>query len=459
MQARGLRAGVRDAGDGVHTDDDGSKTRTIAVSKTARPELLLFKPRGLWPLKKFILFLLVCVVFVVMQAGMWMTRRQFHKPSGSSRRRKCGIVWDLLDCESWNNLEGFSKVATAGTGHTGTPGRRDSNGTNAMDAQTSSCPAPCADSWSFGEWVQWCPPYARKATACGYNFVLPGQKCLFHWFDRRETAQCMKNNWLMVLGSSGAMNLGLTWLTALDPQGTRHPFFGPRWYNKTCWHNRSIPCEKNWEKPKDLSFVNFQTMAYDLIMDANGNTLYKTSGNFDGKEAPYLSQAPPVPSGGWRLTVLPVQYAHEVVTRVQTAMDPASWAGSPPIVYAQVGQWYLNAFDGRSRQWGLNTTEVLALERIREPRALFEVYYDDIEWMVEALQQLNVQAVALGTMPVSKHRCRKRDGLGCRKGLECVLACVCVCVCVLCKCLCARVRVRMRVYVCVCLCVCVCVCV
>jgi hypothetical protein len=39
-------------------------------------------------------------------------------------------------------------------------------------------------------------------------------------------------------------------------------------------------------------------------------------------------------------------------------------------------------------------------------------------WMVESLQQLNVQAIALGTMPVSKHRCRKRDGLGCRKGLN-----------------------------------------
>ena len=54
----------------------------------------------------------------------------------------------------------------------------------------------------------------------------------------------------------------------------------------------------------------------------------------------------------------------------------------------------------------------------QDPRALFEVYYDDMVWLVESLQQLNVQAIALGTMPVGRQRCRKRDALGCRKGLN-----------------------------------------
>jgi len=43
-------------------------------------------------------------------------------------------------------------------------------------------------------------------------------------------------------------------------------------------------------------------------------------------------------------------------------------------------------------------------------RSLLQVYYDDVVWMVQALQRLNVPAIALGTMPESKHRCRKREG-------------------------------------------------
>ena len=42
--------------------------------------------------------------------------------------------------------------------------------------------------------------------------------------------------------------------------------------------------------------------------------------------------------------------------------------------------------------------------------SLFQVYYDDAMRMVQALQRLNVPAIALGTMPESKHRCRKREG-------------------------------------------------
>jgi hypothetical protein len=380
---------------------------------------------------------LVLVVLCVLQAGLWLAWGHFLPGGAGIKTHKCGVIfreyairsladaqqlppqvratWDLLDCGAWFSAAGLS--SPAGDGHAA-PDSRNGVLTDAAgaDVPSGTCPAPCTDSWSFGEWVQWCPPYARKNTACGYNFVLPEQKCMFHWFDRRETATCMKNNWLMLLGSSGAMNLGLTWLMALDPKGTRHPFYGPRWYNKTCWHNKSIPCEKNWEKKKDLTFVNFQSMAYDLVLDKYGDVVYKASGNFDGKDSPHLWQAPAVPPGGWRLTVLPTQYAHEVVSKVQKGLE--KWSGSAPMVYAQVGQWYLNAFDGRSRIWGLNTSEVTALERLRDPRQLFEVYYDDMVWMVESLQQLNVQAIALGTMPVSKHRCRKRDGLGCRKGLN-----------------------------------------
>ena len=29
-------------------------------------------------------------------------------------------------------------------------------------------------------------------------------------------------------------------------------------------------------------------------------------------------------------------------------------------------------------RWGLNTSEVRALERLRDPNALFQVYYDDV---------------------------------------------------------------------------------
>ena len=389
--------------------------------------------------KKTNIVALVLVVLCVMQAGLWITWSHFKGP-GRNKTNKCGVIvreyaidtlaqaeklppqvrytWDLLDCDAWFTIAGFQQQdeQQVRRGGEGPLGQGSLTNESERTSLGETCPAPCTDSWSPGEWVQWCPPYAHRATSCGYNFVLPEQQCLFHWFDRRETALCMKNNWLMVMGSSGAMNLGLTWLMSLDPSGTQYPFYGPRWYNKTCWHNRSIPCEKNWYKPKDLSFVNFQSMAYDLIMDANGDIVYKTSGKFDGVERPRLSDAPEVPAGGWRLTVLPTQYAHEVVSKVQRGLE--TWNGSAPIVYAQVGQWYLNAFDGRSRIWGLNTSEVSALEKLRDPKQLFEVYYDDVMWMVESLQQLNVQAIALGTMPVSKHRCRKRDGLGCRKGLN-----------------------------------------
>lgn len=311
--------------------------------------------------------------------GLSTTWSHFSRTSnGSGRAHKCELIardyalsslpqveqlpqqvrsmWKTLDCDQW--------LQTAGPVAAGR-GARGEDTSEEAEARSGTCPQPCADSWSYGQWVQWCPPNAGRATACGYNFVLPGQRCLFHWFDRMETAQCMRNNWLLVLGGSSAVNLGLTWLQSLDPHGTRHPFYGPRWYNKTCWHNKSVPCDANWYKKNDLTFVNFATMAFDLVMDSNGTVIYKSSGPFDDKTPPHLSDAPAVPAGGWRLTVIPVQYAHEVVSKVQKAIDPAVWKGASPIVYAQVGQWYLNAFDGRSRIWGLNTTEVKALERLK----------------------------------------------------------------------------------------------
>ena len=308
--------------------------------------------------------------------GLWTTWSHFSRNS-SGRTHKCELIardyalsalpqveqlphqvrsiWKALECDPWLQTAGLHAA-----GHEARVEHADE-----AEAQSGTCPQPCADSWSYGQWVQWCPPNAGRATACGYNFVLPGQRCLFHWFDRKETAQCMKNNWILVLGGSSAVNLGLTWLQSLDPHGTKHPFYGPRWYNKTCWHNTSVPCDANWYKKNDLTFVNFATMAFDLVMDANGSVIYKASGPFDDKTPPHLAEAPAVPAGGWRLTVMPVQYAHEVVSKVQKAIEPTVWKGAPPIVYAQVGQWYLNAFDGRSRMWGLNTTEVKALERLK----------------------------------------------------------------------------------------------
>jgi hypothetical protein len=136
------------------------------------------------------------------------------------------------------------------------------------------------DSWSLGKWVEWCPQDSGKS--CGYNFVLPDQKCLFQWYDRREINHCMKNKWLMLLGGSNTMNLGMTWLMMLDPMGTKDPFIGARWYNKTCWHYP--PCEKKgWTIPWDSSMAQPQHLAYDLILDSNGNIVYKVSGNFDGR--------------------------------------------------------------------------------------------------------------------------------------------------------------------------------
>ena len=328
----------------------------------------------LWaaPRSKVIMFLLSTII---LQAVLWTTWSHFTR-HGSSKDKKCWLifreyaldtaakaeqlppnirtVWDQLECGAFLSAQSYFRGNGAGDGR-GTAGGAAVHASTATNATAASvydiCPAPCMDSWSYGEWVQWCPPDSRRFE-CGYNFVLPDQKCLFHWFDRRETAQCMKNNWLMLLGSSGTMNLGMTWLMSLDPQGTAHPFHGPRWYNKTCWHNKSIPCEKGWDGTS-LSFVNFATMAYDLIMDSSGAVVYKASGKFDGKEGPHISEAPAVPAGGWRLTVLPIQYAHEAVKKVEDAIRPEVWTGALPIVYVQIGQWYLNAFDGRSRMWGL----------------------------------------------------------------------------------------------------------
>ena len=226
------------------------------------------------------------VVFVSFKIGLWLTSDNVPRYKQYSRTEKCRVIvreyelesssdlgklppqirstWDFLGCDSW--------LQDAGTKNRKAPadalrvfGEDTENATDRTDSEvTHACPQPCADSWSPGRWVEWCPPFAKQ---CGHNFVLQEQRCLFHWFDRKETAVCMKNNWMLLLGGSSVMNLGLTWLSSLDPVGTAEPFFGPRWYNKTCMYNRTHPCEKSWYKKKDTSFINFQVTSLHHVFD------------------------------------------------------------------------------------------------------------------------------------------------------------------------------------------------
>ena len=61
------------------------------------------------------------------------------------------------------------------------------------------CKKPCADSWSPGVWAQHC----EQDQQCVFNFVPEGQDCMYEIFSQESTAACMRNKWLVLLGSSG----------------------------------------------------------------------------------------------------------------------------------------------------------------------------------------------------------------------------------------------------------------
>ena len=93
-------------------------------------------------------------------------------------------------------------------------------------------------------------------------------------------------------------------------------------------------------------------MKIDLVFGPAGQIIWKGG---RGKE---LGDAPEVPIGGWRLTALPVQWAVEVKQTLVTALKNSRFErwrvgrqAAVPMVYVQIGQWHLNAFDGKSIKW------------------------------------------------------------------------------------------------------------
>eukprot|EP00961_Rhodomonas_salina_P130124 1752293-Rhodomonas_salina.2 len=94
------------------------------------------------------------------------------------------------------------------------------------------CAALCNNSWSTGDWTTWCE---EGTDSCAQTFIPSQSRCLYRFFDSQDTAKCLADQWVIVIGGSGAMNLGLTWLMSLDPEGTQEPFLGPAWYNLTCY--------------------------------------------------------------------------------------------------------------------------------------------------------------------------------------------------------------------------------
>ena len=323
--------------------------------------------------------------------------------------RELRVTWGALDCDAfWPHAAGARTVeAGAGAWREDTARGQD------------FCAKPCTDSWSEGAWAQHCAP----GRECAWNFVPKGQDCMYEIFSSRTTAACLQDRWLLVLGSSGAMNLALAWMQALDSVGTAPPFDGPRWYNWTCFGQGSCKGEH-----AGLSFVNYKNMKIDMVFDARGRVLWK-----GGRGVP-LEEAPEVPLGGWRLTALPVQWAVEVTATVASALPRSRfvrWNGGPdvsPLVYVQIGQWHLNAFDGKSvkwlrkgTQWGINATELYAWARVPSPAALTTAFRGEIANMTQRLRALGVGSLALAGMPVSGHACSKKQGLGCRGMLNDVI--------------------------------------
>jgi hypothetical protein len=220
----------------------------------------------------------------------------------------------------------------------------------------------------------------------------------------------MKDKWLLILGSSGAMNLALTWMMALDADGTVSPFEGPRWYSWPCYESATCP-----EGTGGIDFVNYKNMKIDLVFGPAGEIIWKGG---RGKE---LGDAPEVPMGGWRLTALPVQWAVEVKQTLVTAIKNSRFErwrvgrqATVPMVYVQIGQWHLNAFDGksikwlaRSTKWGINTTELYSWAAVPTTSALAASFRTEMASLVSSLIKMGVETLAVAGMPSSAHACRQ----------------------------------------------------
>jgi len=287
-----------------------------------------------------------------------------------------------------------------------------------QEAVVDVCKRPCSDSWTPGTWAQHC----EQDQQCVFNFVPEGQDCMYEIFSAQATAGCMQDKWLLVLGSSGAMNLALSWLQALDPAGTTQPFEGPRWYNWHCYRHGN--CTKESLSPE---FVNYKNMKLDMVMGPSGNIIWK-----GGRHEP-LGAAPLVPAGGWRLTALPVQWAVEVKKAVGAALkfsrfEAYGGRGPAPMVYVQIGQWHLNAFDGKSvrwlaksTKWGINATELYGWAKVPTVPALASKFHAEMVDVVQAIRGMGIATIALAGMPTSGHTCSKHEGLGCRGELNAVI--------------------------------------
>ena len=189
-----------------------------------------------------------------------------------------------------------------------------------------------------------------------------GQDCMYEIFSSRTTAACLQDRWLLVLGSSGAMNLALAWMQALDSVGTAPPFDGPRWYNWTCFGQGSCKGEH-----AGLSFVNYKNMKVDMVFDARGRVLWKGGRGVPLEEALY---AP----GGWRLTALGTAVEHSN-GRISPAASPVRWNEdvSPPVCT----DWSVapQCFRRQEREvveegdpMGINVTELYAWPGYRRQR-------------------------------------------------------------------------------------------
>eukprot|EP00960_Hanusia_phi_P008873 254559-Hanusia_phi.AAC.1 len=109
----------------------------------------------------------------------------------------------LIDSKSWNELE-CDRFYRHHELKESTWSLSSSSTQNETSSPVSACPRACVGSWQPGEWVQWCPEDERD---CGSTFIPSSKDCLHYFYDRAETASCLKDSWVIMLGSSGVTNL------------------------------------------------------------------------------------------------------------------------------------------------------------------------------------------------------------------------------------------------------------
>lgn len=217
--------------------------------------------------------------------------------------------------------DGGAQAATSfgasGQPHRHVPAKKgEARRRSAPPAKRPSCPRICTDPSTEGQWVERCKggkpkPFVPAANTCPRTFVPAGDDCMIRFYNMDEANLCLQDQWLMVLGGSGAMNFGNTWIQQLDPLHTNEPFDGPKWYAKDCYSasgKDSCPSKMH----KMATFVDWPNMEVDIVLDSEGRIIYK-SGDGD------LTDAPGIPRGGWRLTVKNALYSRTVIKIVKEA--------------------------------------------------------------------------------------------------------------------------------------------